>query len=81
MKALYIATIVITAKRKRDKKIIRKENWPLVLNEDGLIPPEDLTSKLRRLVRDHIEFKKFNEWTYEYKIEEYKFSSKIYETN
>lgn len=79
-RALYIADILITAKRKRDIRYIRKNKQPVILNEDGTIPPDDLTRQLRMMVKDRIELKKFNEYTYTYKIDSYKFSSKLYET-
>jgi hypothetical protein len=75
-KALYITDIVITARRKREVLKIHKILHPVILTEDGRIPPEDLNQQLRMLVKDRV--KKFDEWTYSYEVLRYVFSSKLY---
>ena len=75
-KALYIADIAITARRKREVLKIHKILYPVILTEDGRIPPDDLNQQLRMLVKDRV--KKFDEWTYSYEVLRYVFSSKLY---
>ena len=75
-KALYIADIVITARRKREVLKVHKILHPVILTEDGRIPPEDLNRQLRMMVKDRV--KKFDEWTYSYEVLRYVFSSKLY---
>lgn len=75
-KALYITDIVITARRKREVLKIHKILHPVILTEDGRIPPEDLNQQLRMMVKDRV--KKFDEWTYSYEVLRYVFSSKLY---
>ena len=75
-KALYITDIVITARRKREVLKIHKILHPVILTEDGRIPPEDLNRQLRMMVKDRV--KKFDEWTYSYEVLRYVFSSKLY---
>lgn len=75
-KALYITDIVITARRKREVLKIHKILHPVILTENGRIPPEDLNQQLRMLVKDRV--KKFDEWTYSYEVLRYVFSSKLY---
>ena len=75
-KALYITDIAITARRKREVLKIHKILHPVILTEDGRIPPDELDRQLRMLVKDRI--KKFDEWTYSYEVLRYVFSSKLY---
>ena len=75
-KALYITDIVITARRKREVLKIHKILHPVILTENGRIPPEDLNQQLRMLVKDRVQ--KFDEWTYSYEVLRYVFSSKLY---
>jgi hypothetical protein len=75
-KALYITDIVITVRRKREVLKIHKILHPVILTEDGRIPPEDLNQQLRMMVKDRV--KKFDEWTYSYEVLRYVFSSKLY---
>ena len=75
-KALYITDIVITARRKREVLKIHKILHPVILTENGRIPPDDLNQQLRMLVKDRV--KKFDEWTYSYEVLRYVFSSKLY---
>ena len=80
--SLYIADIVVTAQRKRDRRIIKLYNHPVTLdNETKRIPINLLDWELRMLVKFVIDSKKFPEYTYQYEIINPKFSSKIYEAN
>jgi hypothetical protein len=80
-KAVYIATIVITMRNKKEVKKIRKELYPIILNEKQEIPKEELKSQLRRLLKNDVKFKNFDNWMYSYEIIDYKFSTNIYEAN
>ena len=80
-KAVYIATIVITMRNKKEVKRIRKELCPMILNEQKEIPQEDLRSQLRMLLRNEVKYKNFDNWMYSYEIVDYKFSTNIYEAN
>jgi hypothetical protein len=87
MNALYIGTIVITAKRNsKDIRTISRENCPMVLDENFRIPEESLMYTITSIVtkpiapgaKPYIEYKKVSEYTYTYVITYYKFSSNVY---
>lgn len=80
MNAVYITDITVVASKKRIKRTIRKELFPMTLNEDGTIPSDSLNRQLFKVVRDVIDFAHFKDYTYTHKINSYKFSSKIYGT-
>lgn len=80
MKALYICDVEVIAKKKRIKMVIHRNLFPLILDESFDMPKDTLKSQLIGIVKNTIEYSKFNQYTYEYKIINYKFSSKLYET-
>lgn len=81
-RSLYIADIVVRAKRKRDVRITRLYKHPVILDDNSLSIPHDiLNSELRSFIKKTIDSKKFPEFTYEYEIINPKFSSKLYEAS
>jgi len=81
-RSLYISDIVVRARRKRDIRITKLYNHPVILNDETFkIPVDILTWELRSLVKKTIDSKKFPEFTYEYEIINPKFSSKLYESS
>ena len=78
-KALYIATITLKLRRKKDRLVIIKDLNPVILDDQFRMPKEDEKFQLKRMVRDRINVAKFDEWIISYEISNAKFSSKLYQ--
>jgi hypothetical protein len=87
MTALYIGTIVITAKKNsKDIRTISRDNCPMILDDNFRIPEESFMYTMTSIVtkpiapgaKPYIEYKKVKDYTYTYVIKYYKFSSNIY---
>jgi hypothetical protein len=59
---------------------VTKEKHPVILNENFRIPEEDLRRSLQMMLKNSINFKKFDEFSYTYEVSDPVFSSKLYQS-
>lgn len=84
-KAIYIGTIIVHAKKKRDVRTIKREKYPLILDEQGRIPQEDLNRTIGRIVatpmnsRDKplVKHSELALYSFTYEVKDYVYHSKI----